>query len=93
MCFAYILYSHSRDKYYIGSTCDTLPERIRKHNTNHKGFTGDYGDWNLVHSEPYPNVSLIRKRENEIKNWKSRKMIEALIAKASRNNNGLEHPD
>ena len=93
MCFAYILYSPSRDKYYIGSTCDTLTERIRKHNTKHKGFTGGFGDWALVHSESYPNVILARKRENEIKDWKSRKMIEALITKASNSENGLEHPD
>jgi putative endonuclease len=93
MCHTYILYSSIRDKYYVGSTCDNLAERINKHNTNQKGFTGGTGDWTLVHSEPYPNVSMARKRENEIKAWKSRKMIEALIANSSNGDTGLEHPD
>jgi hypothetical protein len=29
MCYAYILYSKSIDRYYIGSTCDDLNERKR----------------------------------------------------------------
>ncbi|WP_207422150.1 GIY-YIG nuclease family protein [Desertivirga brevis] len=39
MYIVYILYSSSLNKYYIGSTSN-LPERLRKHNTKHKGFTG-----------------------------------------------------
>lgn len=41
----YILYSTLKDKYYIGYTSNEIEERIRKHNTNHKGFTGGAGDW------------------------------------------------
>ena len=37
--YFYILYSPGRDRYYIGHTND-LNERIRKHNTNYKGYTG-----------------------------------------------------
>jgi putative endonuclease len=78
----YILYSPSKDKYYVGATCDDLTERVRKHNTNHKGFTGGTGDWELKYKEPYPNKQQAYKRENEIKGWKSRKRIEALIQSA-----------
>ncbi|MDP1799991.1 MAG: GIY-YIG nuclease family protein [Bacteroidota bacterium] len=35
----YILFSPTKDKYYVGHTGDDLVERIRKHNSNHKGFT------------------------------------------------------
>ncbi len=83
--YVYILYTPSKNKYYIGFTGDKLSERIRKHNSNHKGFTGNTGDWELVYQEVFQTKSEAMKREKEIKSWKSRKMIEKLI--------GLEHPD
>jgi len=76
--FCYILYSTFRDRYYIGSTSN-LEERIKKHNTNHKGFTGKTGDWILKYSEVFSTVEEARKRELEIKKWKNRKLIEKLI--------------
>jgi putative endonuclease len=79
MFFLYILFSISKNKYYVGSTGDTLEERIRKHNSNHKGFTGGIGDWELKYSEKYSSKTEALKRENEIKKWKSRKLIEKLI--------------
>jgi putative endonuclease len=79
----YILFSASRNKYYVGHTGDELEERIRKHNSNHKGFTGKTGDWKIVYSEKFETKYLAYKRELEIKSWKSRTRIEKLI--------GLEH--
>ena len=78
----YILFSPSKNKYYIGHTGDTLEERLRKHNTNHKGFTGGSGDWQLKYSEPYPTKPEAYQRELQIKGWKSRVNIERLIARA-----------
>jgi putative endonuclease len=69
------------DKYYVGHTSDDLSERLRKHNTNHKGFTGGKGDWELKYKEEYTEKSLAYAREREVKKWKSRKMIEKLILK------------
>ncbi|MEP6750677.1 MAG: GIY-YIG nuclease family protein [Bacteroidota bacterium] len=46
----YILFSRLKNKYYIGYTGDELTERIKKHNSNHKGFTGKTGDWMLVYA-------------------------------------------
>jgi putative endonuclease len=80
----YILYSSSRDRYYIGHTGDALTERLRKHNTHHKGFTGKIGDWILKYAEQFTNKEEACARERELKLWKSRKRIEALM--------GLEHP-
>ena len=75
----YILFSITRDKYYIGFSGDDLAERIRKHNSNHKGFTGGIGDWKLKHSEIFLLKQDAMQREKQIKSWKSRKMIEKLI--------------
>jgi putative endonuclease len=79
MCHTYILYSATKDKFYVGASCDELQERIRKHNSNHKGFTGGIGDWVLKYKEAYATKQEANKREAEIKSWKSRKKIEALI--------------
>ena len=81
MFFIYILYSLSLDKYYIGFTSD-LQSRLKKHNNNHKGFTGKSSDWILKYSEVFDSKSKALKREKLIKNWKSRKMIERLISGA-----------
>jgi putative endonuclease len=78
MYFIYILYSSLRSKYYVGS-CQDVSTRLIKHNTNHSGFTGKTGDWQIKHIEEYPDKSTALSREKQIKSWKSRKMIEQLI--------------
>lgn len=77
----YILYSSNIDKYYIGHTDDDIIERLRKHNSNHKGFTGKAKDWIIVYTEIYTNKSSAYGRERAIKNRKSRSYIECLINK------------
>ncbi len=84
-CTAYIIYSANLNKYYIGSTGVAIEKRIYNHNINHKGFTGRSQDWVLVYRETFESISEARQRERQIKNWKSRKMIEKLINSA--------HPD
>jgi putative endonuclease len=86
--YTYILFSESKNKFYIGSTSETLDERIRKHNSNHQGFTGKNADWVLNYFENYSTKTEALIREKQIKNWKSRKLIEKLIHSA-----GSEHPD
>jgi len=56
-----------------------MQERLRRHNSNHKGFTGKVGDWVIVYSEGFAEKPLAMKREREIKGWKSRERIEKLI--------------
>jgi putative endonuclease len=77
----YILFSASKDKFYIGHTSETIDERIRKHNTNHKGFTGNTGDWELYYSEKFNTKSEAYTQEREVKSWKSRLRIKMLISK------------
>ena len=81
MCYFYILYSAKLNKYYVGHTADDLMERIRKHNSNHKGFTGGIGDWSLMYNEEFHTKNEACARERQVKAWKSRKEIEKLINK------------
>jgi putative endonuclease len=64
----YILFSPTQNKYYIGHTGDAIEERLRKHNSNHKGFTGKVNDWKVVYTEAYGTKELAyaRERENKI---------------------------
>ncbi|MCE2743076.1 MAG: GIY-YIG nuclease family protein [Fluviicola sp.] len=78
MYHTYILFSIKKNKYYIGSTSN-LQERLLKHNSNHKGFTGGVGDWQVVYQENYQSKSEATQRELQIKKWKSRKVIESLM--------------
>ena len=87
MFYFYILYSNTKDKHYLGHTSE-LSERLKKHNTNHKGFTGGVSDWELVYSESYGSKLEAYARERQVKKWKSRKRIMELIEKSS-----SEHPD
>jgi len=80
MYFVYIIYSPSLNKFYIGSTGDNPLERLRKHNSNHKGFTGGKGDWEIKHHEQFNTKQEALKKEKTIKSWQSRKLIEKLIA-------------
>ena len=76
----YILHSSSAGKYYLGHTTEELGERLRKHNTQHKGFTGKYADWKVVYYEILTTKAEAYKREREVKSWKSRKRIEQVNA-------------
>jgi len=55
--YFYILHSKILDKFYIGYTSN-LEERLYKHNSNHKGFTGKVNDWEIVYKEFYPTKEL-----------------------------------
>ena len=78
MTYFYILFSKQLDKFYIGHT-NNVEERLRKHNTNHKGFTGKANDWEIVYLEEFDTKSEAYAREREVKNWKSRSRIRDLI--------------
>jgi len=77
--YFYILYSKQLNLYYQGHTGNTLEERLRKHNSNHKGFTSKTNDWEIVYFETFQTKSEAYQREMEVKKMKSRKYIEDLI--------------
>ncbi|MFN4083162.1 MAG: GIY-YIG nuclease family protein [Bacteroidia bacterium] len=74
-----MLYSKSANKYYVSYTGEELTDRLRKHNTHHKGYTGKFRDWTIVYSETFSIKSEATQREKEIKGWKSRTKIEQLV--------------
>jgi putative endonuclease len=77
--FVYILYSRSKDKYYIGSS-GNINIRLEQHDTGRNTST-KYGiPWTMVYSEQHETLENARKRELEIKKKKSRKYIEGLVA-------------
>jgi len=77
--YVYILFSVSRDVYYVGFTGNSLKERIREHNTNHAGLKGYIGEWMLMHFETFNTKADAESRAIQINKWKSRKRIEQLI--------------
>ena len=79
----YIIYSSYLDRFYVGYTSQPIAVRLLKHNSTHKGFTGKMPDWVVVYTETIAEKSLALKREKQIKAWKSKKMIEALIKSSS----------
>jgi putative endonuclease len=58
-----------------------LEERLKKHNTNHKGFTGRTNEWEVVYFEILDTKKAAYAREREIKSKKSRKYIEQLVSR------------
>ena len=79
MFYIYILYSESLDSFYVGSTSN-VETRLEKHLQNHKGYTARAKDWKIVYTEIFQNKLDALSREKQIKNWKSKKMIEKLIS-------------
>ena len=73
--YTYILFSKTKNKFYIGHT-EELENRVHQHNTrNNLGSN----DWTVIYTETFENRAEAMKREKEIKNKKSRKYIEWLI--------------
>ncbi len=82
MPYLYIMHSVLLDKFYIGSTKDSVEQRLEKHLSNHNGFTAKAKDWKIVHLEYFHLFEEAYLCERTIKAWKSKKMIEKLISKA-----------
>jgi putative endonuclease len=51
----------------VVSTSEGIENRLRKHNSNHKGFTGKIGDQTIKHVEEFSSKSEEVKREKLIK--------------------------
>ena len=56
-----------------------MEERLRKHLSDHEGFTSKAKDWLVVYVEEFPSKELAYLREREVKGWKSRVRIERLV--------------
>ena len=80
MATFYILHSVQLDRYYIGHTTEPLEERVRKHLSDHRGWTSRAKDWRVVYKEEHADKSGAYRREREVKAWKKRSRVEELIA-------------
>ncbi len=78
MFSVYIIKSLITDKYYIGQTSD-IKKRLLYHNSGYSKYTKSGIPWKLVYSENYDTRQKAMKRETELKNSKSRVMIEKII--------------
>jgi putative endonuclease len=80
MPYTYVLFSQSLDRFYIGSTELAPDQRLKKHLSNHAGFTAKAKGWNIVFCQEFQTIADARRREMQLKKWKSKAMIEKLIA-------------
>ena len=83
MPVTYILYSTKLNKYYVGA-CIDIDRRLYEHNIGHSKFTSTGIPWQLMYTEEFETLEA--NNEKKIKDMKSRKYIESLIAV-------VEHPD
>ncbi|MFN8556575.1 MAG: hypothetical protein U0531_04225 [Dehalococcoidia bacterium] len=56
---------------------------MAEHQNGHTVSTRGRGPWQVVYEEQFVISSLARRRERQIKSWKSRRLIEDLIAGAN----------
>ncbi len=80
--FTYILYSESKDRYYIGSAEDVML-RLNRHNAGATPSTKPGRPWRVVYVEEYQTKTQAILRENYIKSMKSRKYIKKIIGEGS----------
>ena len=76
----YILQSATSGKFYIGSA-DNIPKRFSGHQRGQTPYTRSRGPWELVYEEEYPTIAEARRRERQLKSWKSHRSIQELIDK------------
>ena len=76
--FVYILYSQSKNRYYIGSSANVLA-RLERHNAGATPSTKPGRPWIVVYTESFSTKTEALQRESHIKKQKSRKFIESLF--------------
>ncbi len=80
MPFTYILFSAKLNKYYIGA-CIDFDRRFYEHNIGHSNFTRTGTPWIEMFKKEFQTLHEAKEFEAKIKKQKSRKYIEALIAR------------
>ena len=61
--YVYILYSNTKDRYYIGSTSD-IDERLKRHNAGATQSTKSGKPWKAVYTKQFDSKSEALKYEN-----------------------------
>ncbi|WP_103665447.1 GIY-YIG nuclease family protein [Gracilimonas amylolytica] len=76
----YIIYSSSRDRFYVGSTGAGVQKRLERHNEGWTRSTKSGIPWELKYVRSFETKTEALQWENHIKRQKSRSYLEALIA-------------
>lgn len=77
--YVYILKSLKNGRYYIGST-ENLNQRILQHKTNKTSYVHKYiGEFDLVFSQKYNDISEARKIEMWLNSLKDRDFLTRII--------------
>ena len=79
MATTYVLFSKAIDRFYIGHSEQTIEERLKKHLSNHSGFTGRAKDWEIVFTKKFETKSEAYALERKLKGLKSRVALEKYI--------------
>jgi putative endonuclease len=74
----YMLQSESTKKFYIGSASEVLG-RLAEHQRGQTLSTRGRGPWALVYQEEFDTLAEARRRERQLKSWKSHRSIQELI--------------
>lgn len=71
MYYVYILYSETKDSYYIGQT-NNRERRTSEHELRTGRYTSGKGPWKIVYQEEFETRSLAMRREKFLKTGKGR---------------------
>jgi predicted GIY-YIG superfamily endonuclease len=77
--FLYILISEKSGRRYIGSAVDTA-RRLYEHNSNAVAATRSKGPWKMAACVAFRDAATARSAECFLKQMKSRKVVDAVIA-------------
>ena len=78
MFHVYVLRSEPTGRYYIGCT-GGLENRVTQHNAGVTRSTKNFRPWQLIYQEEFETLSSARRRESELKSWKSRTYLESRL--------------
>src|SRR5207237_1369827 len=74
----YILQSEKTSRFYIGCATEVLV-RLTQHQRGQTISTRGRGPWVLVYQERFETLAEARRRERQLKSWKSHRSILKLI--------------
>ena len=74
----YILRSKSTGRFYVGCAEDPVA-RLTEHQRGQTTSTRGRGPWSLAYQRRFDTLAEGRRRERQIKRWKSHRSIQALI--------------
>ena len=78
MPVVYVLKSTSTGKFYVGSAVNG-DQRFAEHERGQSPYTRGKGPWERVYQEQYATLAEARRRERQLKSWKSHRSIQELI--------------